>query len=181
MDDVIQGPTWKRKSTLASRGMVEHGFVNSINNRISSTLWFECRWARDVDFNHLFEAWTHLSHPDIGMLHLFTQPELYWQDHEADMSFRVGSFGNGNKLGPPNMGWAMAYGNEYAHEVDAGRIRAAGFALDERDGVTVIRVTENISDVIDNFERFSKRRAELKALFRAGLFWVAEEPSERVR
>jgi len=75
----------------------------------------------------------------------------------------------------------MAYGPSYAAEVDTARIKAAGFVADERDGVTIVRVTDKLSDVVDDFERFSRRRAELKALFRPDLFWIKGEPSERVR
>jgi hypothetical protein len=180
MDDAIQGPSWKRKSALASRGMIEHGFINRTYDKISGLIWYECRWAKDVDFNHLFNVWAGMTHPYIAMLHLFTEPELQWQDYAADMSFRVGSFGNGTRPGLPNMGWAMAYGKSYAGEVDAARIRAAGFAVDEREGVTIVRVTDNLSDVVDNFAHFSQRRAELKALFRPDLFWIKEEPGERM-
>lgn len=174
--EVIQGPTWKRKSALASRGMVEHGFINRKNHKISSALWFESRWAKDVDFDHLFDAWVRLSHPEIAMLHVFTEPELHSQDHAADMSFRAGSFGNGTKPGLPNMGWAMAYGAGYAAEVNVARIQAAGFCVEVQEGVTIVRVTENLSDVVDDFDHFSQRRAELKTLFRPDLFWIKDEP-----
>jgi hypothetical protein len=177
--DSFDGPFWKRKSSLASRGMVNHGITDLWYHKHPSGLWFECRWAKDVDFKHLFDAWVQLSHPEIGMLHVFTEPELHWQDYAADTSFRVGSFGGPAKPGLPNMGWAMAYGKDYAAEVDVARIRAAGFAVDERDGVTIVRVTDSLNDVVDDFECFSRRRAELKALFRPDLFWIKQEPSER--
>lgn len=80
------------------------------------------------------------------------------------------------KPGLPNIGWAMAYGKAYESEIDATRIRAAGFSVEQQDGVSVVRVTENLSDVADDFEKFSRRRAELKSLFRPDLFWITEEP-----
>jgi len=179
--EAVQGPAWKRKSALVSRGMIEHGFTNRKNDKISSALWYECRWAKYINFEHLFKNWVELSSPEIGMLHVFTEPELHWQDYAADMSFRVGTLGGAAELGIPNMGWAMAYGKGYAAEVDAARIRAAGFPVDEQGGVTVVRVTEKLSDVVDDFDRFSRRRAKLKALFRPDMFWIREEPSERAR
>jgi hypothetical protein len=138
-------------------------------------------WAKDVDFNHLFDAWVQLSHPDIAMLHVFTESELQWEDQKSDRSFKLGVLSGGPQQGIPNMGWAMAYGKGYAGEVDAARIRAAGFPVDERDGVTVVRVTDKLTDVVDDFERFSRRRTELKALFRPDLFWIKQEPSQRER
>jgi hypothetical protein len=177
--DYSEGPAWKRKSSLASRGYVSHGIVDIKYHKHPSRIWFESRWAKDVDFDHLFQGWVRLSHSDIAMLHVFTEPELRWEDYDADSCFRTGSFGGPAKPGLPNMGWAMAYGAGYAAEVDAARIKAAGFAVDEHDGVTIVRVTDKLSDVVDDFERFSRRRAELKALFRPDLFWIKQEPSER--
>ena len=178
--DSFDGPSWMRKSSLIGRGMINHGITDIKYQKHPSSIWFESRWAKDVDFNHLFEAWRELSHPDIAMLHLFTEPEMHWQDYDADMSFRVGSFGGPAKPGLSNIGWAMAYGKGHAHEVDVARIKAAGFPVDERDGVIVVRVTESLADVVNDFDHFSRRRAELKALFRPDLFWIKEEPSERV-
>ncbi|MFC4291334.1 hypothetical protein ACFOWX_02780 [Sphingorhabdus arenilitoris] len=175
----FHGPAWKRKSSLASRGMINHGIVDIKYHKHLAGLWFECRWIKDVDFNHLFDGWVQLSHPEMGMLHVFTEPELHWQDYEVDSWFRTGSFGGPAKPGLPNIGWAMAYGEGYAGEVDAARIRAAGFPVDELDGVTVVRVTDKLNDVVDDFERFSARRAELKTLFRPDLFWIKEEPTQR--
>ncbi len=95
--------------------------------------------------------------------------------------FETGSFGGPAKPGLPNMGWAMAYGESYAAEVDVARIKSAGFPVDEVDGVTIVRVTDKLSDVVDDFDYFSRRRAELKAMFRPDLFWIKEEPSQRER
>jgi len=177
--DSFDGPAWKRKSTLASRGLVKHGLTDIKYHKHPSRIWYESRWAKDVDFNHLFNAWVQLSHPDIGMLHLYTDNEVRRFQTEEDSWFQTGSFGGPARPGLPNIGWSMAYGAGYAAEVDAARIKAAGFAVDEHDGVTVVRVTEKLSDVVDDFERFSQRRAELKLLFRPDLFWITEEPCER--
>lgn len=174
--DTWDGPFWRRKSSIASRGMVNHGVTDLWYHRRPSTLWFECRWARDVNFHHLFEAWLRLSHADVGMLHVFTDHELYLNDDSPARSFRTGAFGGSAKPGLPNMGWAMAYGAEYAADVDVARIKARGFSLEEIDGVTIVRVTDKLLDVVDKFDYFSRRRAELKSLFRPDLFWIAEEP-----
>ncbi|WP_132833956.1 hypothetical protein [Sphingomonas sp. PP-CC-3G-468] len=170
--DSFDGPSWKRKSTLASRGMISHGITDLRHHKYPSGIWYECRWVKDIDFNHLFDAWVRLSNADIGMLHVFTDREKQDPQTEDDSWFETGSFGGPAKPGLPNMGWAMAYGANYAAEVDVVRIRSEGFPVDEIDGVTVVRVTDKLSDVVDDFEQFSRRRAELKALFRPSLFWI---------
>jgi hypothetical protein len=174
--EFFSGPMWLRKSALASRGMVSHGRVNRKNQRIPSQLWFEARWANDVDFSHLFESWAGLSDADIGMLHLFTEAEKELYQGPEGRSFHVGSFGGPAKPGLPNIGWAMAYGESYAAQVDVAQIKARGFSVEDRNGIVIVRVTDKLSDVIDNFRYFSQRRAELKALFPPDLFWIKEEP-----
>lgn len=178
--DSFDGAAWIRRSSLVSRGYIDHGLIDMKYHKYPSRLWYECRWANDLDFNHLFESWVQLSHADVGMLHLFTEPELQWQDCDADMSFMLGSFGGLAKPGIANIGWAMAYGKGHVHEVDVERVKAASFPVVEIDGVVVVRVTESLADVVNDFDRFSRRRAELKTLFRPDLFWITEEPSERL-
>lgn len=169
------GPHWKRKSALAGRGMVNHGLINAKHLRTPSTLWFQSRWDKRVSFTHLFEEWVELAEPNIGMLHLFTDAESGLLQGGAGSSFAVGSFGGPAKPGIPNIGWAMAYGEGYAEEVDVARIKAAGFPVDEFGGVVIVRVTESLSDLQDNFSYFSRRRNELKAMFRPDLFWIKGE------
>jgi len=172
----FRGPFWRRKSKLPSRGYVNHGLIDIENKKSSSRIWYECKWSKDVNFDHLFHQWaTHLQ-ADVAMLHLFTDPELRKPQTEDERDFELGVFGGAFQPGLPNIGWAMAYGKSYAKDVDVSRIRAAGFDVEEGDGVSIVRVTEKLSDVIDNFAHFSQRRAELKALFRSSLFWIKEEP-----
>ena len=179
MPDRVEGTSWKRKSNLASRGMVNHGLVDMRNYKHTGNIWFESRWAVDVDFNHLFDVWLRMSKPELAIFHLFTEPELHWQDESADKSFRVGTLGGVANLGHPNIGWAMAFGKGYSHEVDVSRIKEAGFPVEEIGDTIVVRVTASIADVVNNFEFFSRRRAELKSIFRPGMFRIPREPSER--
>lgn len=170
------GPDWRRRSALASQGDVHHGSINIKNQRSPSRLWFRARWDRQCDFSRLFREWLALAPADVAMLHVFTEPEQGRPTSQAEGSFQRGSFGGPMKPGLPNIGWGMAYGKAYASEIAEARIRAAGFSVEQQDGVSVVRVTENLSDVVDDFEQFSRRRAELKSLFRPDLFWITEEP-----
>jgi hypothetical protein len=175
------GPEWRRRSALASQGRIHHGIVDIKNQRSPSRISFHARWDRRCDFDRLFREWLALGPADIGMLHLYTEPEQGRPTTEAQSWFQTGNFGGPMKPGLPNIGWAMAYGKAYESEVDVARIRAAGFSVEQQDGVSVVRVTENLSDVVDDFEQFSRRRAELKSLFRPDLFWITEEPPRKAR
>lgn len=170
-----RGPDWRRRSALASQGDVHHGFLNLKNQRSPSRIWLRARWDPRCDFVRLFRDWLALAPADIGMLHLFTEPELGRAG--AQNAFQLGAFGGPMKPGVPNIGWAMAYGSAYVPEVDVASIRAAGFSVDQHNGTTVVRVTERLEDVARDFPHFSRRRTELKSLFRPDLFWMSEEPS----
>ncbi|MCY1385108.1 hypothetical protein D9M69_734520 [compost metagenome] len=71
----------------------------------------------------------------------------------------------------------MFYGDEFAQEVNADQIAASGFPIEKVGNGYLVRVTNSIQDVADDFSFFSKRRAELKSLFREGLFLINDEPS----
>jgi hypothetical protein len=172
----IGGPLWKRKSALASRGMVNHGFLNLKGRYVPSTLWFESRWDKKTDFETLFRAWIALAKPNIGMLHLFTDVERATLKNENGRLFQVGSFGGPARPGIPNIGWAMAYGEEYASEVNVDAIRTAGFPVDQIENAVIVRVTESLADVVNDFPLISKKRSELRRLFRHDLFWMKDEP-----
>jgi hypothetical protein len=174
--DRSQGPSWGRRKALVSRGMVNHGFVNQKGKHIPSSLWFESRWEKAVDFEHLFDSWVELSQPEIGMLHLFTDAEKDILKSPEGMAFSVGGLGGPAKPGISNIGWAMAYGESHAAEVNVPRIEEAGFAVKTVGNTTIVQVTESLADIVDDFAYFSKRRAELKRLFRPDLFWVKDEP-----
>lgn len=169
------GPHWKRKSKLASRGYIEHASKDKFNQRLAGKLWFESRWDRAVDFNRVFEQWANLSHPSIGMLHLFDGAENNHLMNGLESDFRTGVLFDRKGKELLNIGWAMAYGERYADEVDVDRVRAHGFHVEVRDSLVIVRVTEQLSDVIDDFPRFSRRRAELKTLFRPDFFWIKDE------
>lgn len=171
------GPTWRRRSNIASRGMINHGLVNIDHERTASTLWFESRWDNEIKFEALFSRWVALAKPNVGMLHMFTERELCSIRGGLSSAFAVGTFGGPAKPGIPDAGWAMAYGNGYAQDVDVDLLRHAGFLVEIIEDVIVVKITEKLSDVLDDYEHFNSRRDELKKLFRPGFFRDKNDPS----
>ncbi len=104
------------------------------------------------------------------MLHYFTEPEL--GPHELHNSFQIGSFKAALKPEVSNAGWAMFYGNEFAEKVDAERIAKAGFLVENIGEGYLVRVTEDIQDIVRHFPLFAEKRAELKSLFPEEFFLV---------
>ena len=172
------GPMWRRRRVVTSRGSIKHGTVTKKGYIIPASLGFDAKWHKQMDFNHLFDAWLQISKPEIAMLHVFTSMELPTGLAFDDPinKFFLGSFGGKACPGIPNMGWAMAYGGDMRKDVMVDPIRQAGFLVDEYDSFIVVRVTENLSDVVDDFAHFSQRRALLKTFFRPDMFKIQEEP-----
>lgn len=125
-------------------------------------------YSDKIDWYNLFKVWCEIFPPQLGMLHYFTAPEL--QPNMVNDSFQIGSFNAALKPDVPNAGWAMFYGNEFAESVDADRITNAGFPIEKIGDGYLVRVTENIQDIVTDFRMFAHRRTELKSLFPEGFF-----------
>ncbi len=173
--DFYQDFAWRRKKAVKSTGSVVHTARNARGQVVPGAVSYRSANSERVDWYSLFKAWCEIFPPQLGMLHLFSEPEL--GPHEKYNSFQIGSFNSALKPDVPNMGWAMFYGDEFAEEVDVERIAASGFPIEKLNTGYLVRVTEYIRDVARDFALFSKRRAELKSLFREDLFTIKTEPS----
>lgn len=173
LSDFYQDFAWRRKKTLKCSGSVVHTARNARGQLVPGSVSFRSAVSAKIDWYSLLKEWCKLFPPQLGMLHHFTNPEL--GAHEKYDSFQLGSFNSALKPDVPNMGWAMFFGEEFAAEVDFDRIAASGFLIESLSHGYLVRVTENIQDVAEDFLLFSSRRAELKKLFRKDLFLVKDE------
>ena len=175
LSDFYQDFAWRRKRAVKHSGYIAHTSRN-IRGQIVPGSANLCSAPSDkVDWYSLFKTWCDIFPPQLGMLHLFTEPEL--SPEVQNNSFQIGSFNAALKPDVPNVGWAMFYGDEFANEVDADRIAALGYPIEETGSGYLVRVTSNIEDVTSDFPKFSERRAELKRLFREDFFLVKHEPT----
>lgn len=175
LSDFYQDFAWRRKKAIKSSGSVVHTSRNIRGQVVPGSVCLTSACSEKVDWCSLFKTWCEIFPPQLGMLHLFTDPEL--SPSEKHNSFQIGSFNSALKPDVPNIGWAMFYGDEFAQEVDADRIAASGFPIEKLGNGYLVTVTNSIQDVVDDFPLFSKRRAELKSLFREGFFLIKHEPS----
>lgn len=150
-------------------------FRNIRNQIIPADIYLNSVFSEKIDWYQLFKVWCEIFPPQLGMLHYFTESELL--PHQVNGSFQIGSFNAALKPNVPNIGWAMFYGNEFAEKVDADRIASAGFPIGKMGDGYLVKVTENIREVRNNFPLFSRRRAELKKLFPEGFFLIQDEPA----
>ncbi len=175
LSDFYQDFAWRRKKAVKSSGSVVHTFRNIRGQVVPGSVCLNSAYSEKTDWYSLFKTWCEIFPPQLGMLHLFTTPEL--SPSEKNDSFQIGSFNAALKPEVPNIGWAMFYGNEFAEEADADRIAASGFPVEKLSSGYLVRVTKNLQDVANDFPLFSKRRAELKSLFREDFFLIKNEPS----
>ena len=172
--DYFQDFAWKRRRSIVSKGDVSHTFKNIRDQVVPGSISFYAAFSDKVNWHRIFKTWCEIFPPQLGMLHVFAGPELA-PSAKYD-SFQIGSFNALLKPEVPNIGWAMVYGDEFAQEVNVRRIVEAGFAIENIGNGYLVRVTDSINDVVADFWQFSRRRAELKKLFRAGFFLTEDEP-----
>lgn len=168
LSDFFLDFAWKRKRAIKCSGRISHMSRNFRNQIVPADIFLNSAYSEKVDWYHFFKVWCEIFPPQLGMLHYFTEPEL--QPHMLNDSFQIGSFNAALRPDVPNAGWAMFYGNEFAEKVDAERIADAGFPIEKIGDGYLVRVTNDIRDVVADFQLFTQRRTELKSLFPEGFF-----------
>ncbi len=165
---------WRRRRSIKSVGSVVHTFKNMIGQVVPGSISLRASYSDEIDWALIFKRWCEIFRPQLGMLHVFTAPEL--RSDEINGSFQIGSFNSALNPEIPNIGWSMFYGDEFSREVDCERMNLEGFSAESLMGGYLVKVTGEIGDVISDFPLFSQRRADLKRLFRSDLFLVDCEP-----
>ncbi len=170
--DFYQDFAWRRKSAIKCTGCVSHKLTNNRGQLVPGSISLNADWNKSCEWYELYRQWCDLSTPQLGMLHLFTDSEL--DQSNKNKSFQVGSF---KALLSPlisELGWAMFFGNEFAEKIEPGLIAAAGFPLEKIGSGYLVRVTEKITDVLNDYAFFAKRRSELKLMLDSKMF-LSEE------
>lgn len=169
------GLRWKRNRTVKYEAEISHTRKDARGNVVDGRLNVYAAVHKKTDWRLLGARLSELIGAKMAMLHCFasfdSQPV---KSNTPESYFRSFTIQNG-KI--PNIGWAMFYGAKFAHEVDAAAISAAGFPVQKIGDGYLVQVTEDINDVVNDFAMFSKRRAELKSLFRDDLFLIKDEPT----
>ncbi|QSB45844.1 hypothetical protein IDJ81_07120 [Tsuneonella flava] len=190
---------WRRRKVAKSQGYVSFAETNARGKKIPARVLLQSQYRKEIDWAGLFVNWCDIATPFAAILHPLTAQDSprknnkdvgnysYDEDvyQQAWSRFLGGEFycefraGELNSLvsGLTNLGWGSFFGGDFSTEVDEAKIVAAGFPVRKIGDGYLVQVTENISDVLDDFALFSKRRAELKSLFRDGLFMIKDEPT----
>lgn len=175
--EVYEGLLWKRRRTPAHWGQVEFGSKEDRVKGMPAQVSLTSKWDNKANFLPILRSWASATQSRFGLLHVFTEVETRGKSYDRDHAhFEMGFFDGPNHPAIPNIGWAMYYGEEAAQLIDFEVIEQAGFPTERIGKAYLVRVTESIDDVVNDFPTFSRRRAELKALFPKDFFRVKAEP-----
>lgn len=159
---------WRRFKSIQSYGSMGHSMTNKRNRFCAGVFHFRATWAARLDWASLYEQLVEHFQPRLGMLHLFTDPEQ--KKGIGTESFKLGSFGAAFNPVINEMAWAMYFGDEFAAEVDADNITDAGFLVTKFANGYLVKVSDDIDLINQDYQEFNTRRKRLKSLFREGLF-----------
>lgn len=198
LTELLEDFNWKRTKVAKSQGMVTFPKKDMRGTQLSGGLFFEAQFRKDIDWGGIFAAWCGILTPYGAILHPtinldrpipsgrdvreFSLDEEItdkaWSQFSSGIfhsEFRAGEL-NSLVSGLTNLGWASFFGGKLASEVDVDAISTAGFPIQKIGEGYLIQVTDDINDLLNDFAMFSERRAELKSLFREGLFLIKDEP-----
>jgi hypothetical protein len=134
-------------------------------------LTFKYNWRSKIDWFKLFQELMTLTEGYFGYVHVITDTEREPAGAgSAICCFLYGTPGVHLKKGIPNLGWAHYFGEEYVKELDIPLLEKNGFKVQKLGDGYVFQLTDNLSDVIDNYDHFDERRKVMKSLFRPDLF-----------
>lgn len=168
------GLRWKRKKVAKYDAEISHTHKNMKGEQIDGSLIVQAEFNSKVDWLSVFREACLAMRANYALLHVFHESETVNVRSGTSESYFLSGVLHRGMI--PNIGWSVFYGEEFAGSVDVDRIASAGFPIEKIGSGYLVRVTENIQDVVNDFPLFSRRRAELKALFREGFFLIQDEP-----
>jgi len=169
------GLRWKRNRAAKYEAEISHTRSDARGNTIDGRLNVYAAVHKKTNWCLLGARLGELMNADLAMLHCFASfDNQSVRSNTPESRFRSFTILDGKV---PNIGWGMLYGGRFVHEVDAAAISAAGFPVQKIGDGYFVQVTEDINDVVNDFDMFSKRRAKLKSLFRDDLFLIKDEPT----
>lgn len=162
------GLRWKRKKVAKYECEVSHTHTSIKGELISGSVNVRAQFNSKVDWFELFSKLCIATRPKYAMLHIFSGSELEGIKAGTPESLFLSGVLQSGKIS--NASWSMFLGTEFLVGLDIDVLRGNGFFVDELDGGCIIRITDDIQDVINDFSSFSKCRADLKSVFQDGFF-----------
>ena len=164
---------WKQEQFICRRKKtvrMMNGWVGSDRCEIGR-ITFEYSWNQKVDWFQVLQKMALVSKSYFAYVHVCGENEIEGAGlGSAVYLFLNGVLGMHLKKGIPQLGWGHYFGEEYVKELDISLLKKHGFSVEPLGEGYVFNLTDQLSDVITNYEYFNERRALLKSLFRPDLF-----------
>lgn len=169
--DFYQDFAWRRRAKPRFSGWITHKSRNLRGATLPSSI--RMTFAMDCAFEwfEAFKHWCCLAEAQIAMLHAFTGFERCAHPESTFRSCGLNALIKPTLSGIP---WAVFFGNEMLVDIDVEKISMAGFFVDKLDDGAMVRVTEFIADVSQDFPAFDAARNRLRLLLPNRLFPVVE-------
>jgi hypothetical protein len=156
---------YRRKNSVAGLWVIDTG-----RDDIGGCM-LRYNWDNKAKWFQLFKQLVTLSKAYFGYVHIITENER----EPAGLGSAIDLFLNGVtgaylKKGIPQLGWGHYFGEEYVKELNVSLIKKLGFSIEPLGEGYVFHLTDQLSDVITDYDYFNDRRQLLKSLFRPELF-----------
>lgn len=179
------GFIWKRTNAVKSYGHMMHKHRNVYGDVRDAWFVFGAAFDRKIVWLPLFKRICEVLQPRYATLNILgsveESPSAFGK--EADASYATNDHLCGlapialERRGLANLAAVNFFGPDLKGEVSEEGIREAGFPIERFGHGFLVQVAENVFAAEDDFAEFSRRRSELRKLFREGLFRINHEPS----
>jgi hypothetical protein len=171
---------WKRSRAVKSTGHVMHPSPDWRGREKMAQIIFEATPDRSTAWIDLFRRFVAILGPKYAMLHLFTGKELVRADFKSAKDlFQSGPPGWALIDSIPNIAWGNFFGEDLSQEVNVDAITRCGAVAERIANGWLVTTSDNIFDVADDYDFFSRQRVKLKETFRPDLFMIkTEDPAE---
>lgn len=153
---------WKRKTAPKAEGAVlgktRFGYCD---------LKFEFAHDANSNMDAFFKAMAIAAGAEFGYLHIMSKNEFNrpLATHEAAYGFRMGAFGRFLSEKWANLGWATIFGPQQSIILPLEALTDAGFTIERWEGgVIQLKLTPNITDIINDYDFFEARRKLAKVI-----------------
>lgn len=156
----------KRRRVVNYETELKHTSMNRKGRLTRGRMRFSAQYHKAIEWEKLFLGICDILGSNTALLHYFGQFEKRWSLVGGVNFLNISH----HFLVPAKYVQEQRKGFAYYIEEDLiQKIRDHGFSIDKLNDGYLIKVTENLQDMIDDFESFAKRRNILRSLFPKGV------------
>lgn len=167
---------WMRNRNVKYSTQLRHTGTDQKNRLLPGIFTLSGTYDKDLDWDNFFGVLEKILTSEYAWFHFSNkhEPEIYPLSYQG----RLENLANISIIPKQTRGVKPV---EYINAALAERIQEFGFSIQELPGAYKVRIVDTIHDAINDFSKFSDRRALLKSLFPKDTFRVTHEPNLTAR